>query len=92
MAIFFGRPPLMSKRYSDRIQPLHLNDDVLMSSDTALVEATLSRLDSGGWDTEGNIWPVSWIKLRGYIAEFKEDFLEQSLAGKRPEDIAQKIQ
>lgn len=92
LATFYGRPPRMSKRYSDRKQPLDIDDDILTTSDADLLKATLSRLNSEGWDTESNVWSASWIKLRGHISEFKEGFLEQSLAGKRDGNIAQKLQ
>lgn len=91
LATFYGRPPMMSNRYSDRKQPLDIDDDILATPNADLLKATLSRLNSEGWDTEGNIWAVSWIKLRGHISEFKEGFLEQSLAGKRDGNIAQKL-
>jgi hypothetical protein len=92
LATFYGRPPLMSSRYSDRKQPLDLDEEIITTADSKLLSEALSRLDSNGWDTNGDIWAVSWIKVRGHISQFKEKFLEQSLAGKRDGDVAAKLQ
>ena len=92
LATFYGRPPMMSSRYSDRKQPLDLDEEIIITADAELLNETLSRLDSNGWDTNGDIWAVSWTKVRGHISQFKEKFLEQSLAGKRDGDVAAKLQ
>jgi hypothetical protein len=92
MAIFYGRPPLMSSRYSDRKLPLDLAEEVIVTSNTDILNEALSQLDSNGWNTNGDIWSASWVRMRGHISQFKEKFLEQSLAGKRDADVATKLQ
>ena len=92
LATFFGRPPMMSRRYSNRQVPLDLDDKVLATSDSDVLNDTLSRLDSEGWNTDGKIWASSWIRLRRRPAMPKERILEQSLAGREDGDMAQKLQ
>ncbi|KAF2108947.1 hypothetical protein BDV96DRAFT_586262 [Lophiotrema nucula] len=92
LATFFGRPPMMSQRYSNRQVPLDLDDNILATSDSDLLSETLSRLDSEGWNTDGKIWASSWMRLRCRQAMLKERLLEQSLAGREDGDMVQKLQ
>ncbi|KAF2474541.1 uncharacterized protein BDR25DRAFT_109618 [Lindgomyces ingoldianus] len=92
LATFFGRPPMMAWRYSDRKLPLDLDDDIIATDDTELLNNALSRLDSDGWNTEGKIWASSWIRLRFQLSMFRERVLELSLSGRTDGDVAQKLQ
>jgi hypothetical protein len=92
LATFFGRPPMMSWRYSDRKIPLDLDDEVVTTSDTTLLNNELAKLDSAGWNTEGKIFASSWIRARSQISVIKERLLEQSLAGRTDSDVTEKLQ
>lgn len=92
LAIFFGRPPMMGWRYSDRRQLLDLSDSAIASDDPAIVNEEISKLDSAGWNREGRIHPASFIRLRCQHAVFKERLLEQSLAGEKDSDVVRNLQ
>lgn len=92
LAIFFGRPPMMGWRYSDRRQQLDISEEAIVSDDpTSLVEQ-LSRIDRAGWNLDGIIHPASYNRLRYQLAVFKERLLEQSLAGEKDSGVVQNIQ
>ncbi|KAF2645998.1 hypothetical protein P280DRAFT_476447 [Massarina eburnea CBS 473.64] len=92
LADFFGRPPMMNWRYSDRKPPLDLEDHVVVSDDLEALNLAVSKLDANGWNTEGRIIGVSWIRLRAQMSVAKERFLEISLAGRGITDLTQEIQ
>jgi hypothetical protein len=92
LAVFFGRPPLMFWRYSDRRMPLDISDDVLCSDNPEVLNEAISRLDSAGWNTDGKIYPVSIVRVRCQQAVCKERLLEQSLAGEKDSDAVGNLQ
>jgi hypothetical protein len=92
LAIFFGRPPMMAWRYSDRRQLLDISEEALTSDDPIVLQQAISRLDSAGWSTEGKVQPASYMRLRCQFAVFKERLLEQSLAGDKDSDVVQNLQ
>jgi hypothetical protein len=92
LAIFFGRPPMMAWRYSDRRQILDVSDDVVMSDDPQVLQDAISRIDSAGWSTEGKVHPASCLRLRCQHAIYKERLLEQSLAGEKDSDVVLNLQ
>jgi hypothetical protein len=92
IATFFGRPPMMVSRYSDRKLPLDLDDKTVTSSDPQVISEALAELDNEGWNTERKIHAASWIRMRFHCAVLKERFLEQSLAGEKNDSAAQQIQ
>lgn len=91
LAIFFGRPPMIGWRYSDRKQLLDVSDDVIFSEDPDVINKALSRLDGNGWNTDGHIHPSTCIRLRCQHAVFKERLLEQSLSGEKDSDVAHNL-
>jgi hypothetical protein len=91
-AVFFGRPPMMAWRYSDRRQPIDISDEVVTSDDLQVLNNAISRLDSAGWGTEGKVNPASCIRLRGQHGIYKERLLEQSLAGEKDTDVVGNLQ
>jgi hypothetical protein len=92
LSTFFGRPPMMSDRYSNRSQPLDLDDEVIACDDEEVVREAMTHLDANGWNTDGKIRPNSWIRLRWQMSVVKERFLELSLSGFKIDDIGQKIE
>lgn len=92
LAMFFGRPPMMGWRYSDRKQLLDISDQAVASDDSALLNEELSTLDGAGWNTRGRLHPASFVRLRCQYAVFKERLLEQSLAGEKDSDVIKNLQ
>jgi len=92
LATFFGRPPMMNWRYSDRKLPLDLDDSVVTSDNQELFNEAVLKLDSDGWGTEGICRGTSWIRLRTKMSLVKERFLELSLAGRKSGDVTSEIQ
>jgi hypothetical protein len=92
LATFFGRPPMMAWRYSDRRQVLDLSDDAVTADDPDILNEAIAILDSAGWNTEGRVQPSSFIRLRGQFAVFKERLLEQSLGGEKDSDVIHNLQ
>lgn len=92
LADFFGRPPMIHRRYSDRGLPLDLDDEVVASDDPSVVNDAISKLDTDGWATDNQIRPASWIRLRLRLGYVKERFLEASLAGKKQDFIIEEIE
>jgi hypothetical protein len=92
LAVFFGRPPLMFWRYSDRRMPLDISDEVLCSDDLDVLNQAISRLDSAGWNTDGRTYPASIARIRCQQAVCKERLLEQSLAGEKDSDVVGNLQ
>lgn len=90
LATFFGRPPMMAWKYSNRKMPLDLDDEVVCTSNPDVLDEAISKLDNEGWNTEGKICTASWIRLRFLNCVFKERILEQSLAGEVDDDVVQK--
>lgn len=91
LATFFGRPPMMAWKYSDRELPLDLDDTVSATSDAEVFNEAVAKLDSNGWNTEGKIYSTSWIRLRCQLSVLKEKVLEQSLAGRTEPDVTEKL-
>ncbi|KAF2832064.1 hypothetical protein CC86DRAFT_390249 [Ophiobolus disseminans] len=92
LATFLGRPPMMAWRYSDRRQPLDISDEILAADDPEVLNQAILRLDSAGWNTEGNICSASVIRLRCQHAVYKERLLEQSLAGEKDGNVIRNLQ
>ena len=92
LAVFYGRPPLMGWRYSDRKMPLDISDEAVVTDDVGMLNAELSKLDSAGWNTEKHLNSATFIRLRCQFAVFKERLLEQSLAGEKDSDVVRNIQ
>ena len=92
IAIFFGRPPLMNWRYSDRRQLLDISDDTIACDDLEKVNEEISKLDSTGWNADGQLYPSTHIRLRCQLAVFKERLLEQSLAGEKDSDVVRNLE
>jgi len=92
LAVFFGRPPMMHWRYSDRKQQLDVSDELICSDNPDTLNEELSNFDNAGWNTAGKLHPASFIRLRCQLALFKERLLEQSLAGEKDNDVIRNVQ
>ncbi|KAH8731519.1 hypothetical protein GQ44DRAFT_604373 [Phaeosphaeriaceae sp. PMI808] len=92
LAIFFGRPPMMAWRYSDRRQLLDIGVEELCSDDPEVLNKAVSKLDHTGWNTEGKVYQASFIRLRCQHGVYTERLLEQSLAGEKDSDVVHNLQ
>ncbi|KAI4659761.1 uncharacterized protein J4E79_006297 [Alternaria viburni] len=92
LAVFYGRPPMMGWRYSDRKMLLDISDRAMASDDTEVLNAELSKLDSDGWNTEGHLHPTTFGRMRCQLAVFKERLLEQSLAGEKDSEVVRNVE
>jgi hypothetical protein len=90
--MFYGRPPMMGWRYSDRKMLLDISDEAIVSEDADVLNAELEELDTAGWNMEGELHPASFCRLRYQLAVFKERLLEQSLAGEKDSDVVRNIE
>jgi hypothetical protein len=64
-------------------------DDGVAWADHQTVNAALEKLDEKGWNTEGEIYSASLMRLRYQVAILKEKVIEQSLAGVVDPDVAE---
>ncbi|KAI4935309.1 uncharacterized protein J4E92_002597 [Alternaria infectoria] len=92
LAVFYGRPPMMGWRYSDRKMLLDISDRAMASDDTEVLNAELSKLDSDGWNTECHLHPTTFGRMRCQLAVFKERLLEQSLAGEKDSEVVRNVE
>lgn len=92
LAVFYGRPPLMGWRYSDRKMLLDISDQAIISEDANVLSAELSKLDGAGWNTEGFLNPATFVRLSCQLSVFKERLLEQSLAGEKDSEVVRNIE
>jgi hypothetical protein len=83
---------MMIWRYSDRRLPLDLSDEVLTSDDPDVFNDAVSRLNPAGWNTQGKIYPASFVRLRCQHAVYKERLLEQSLAGEKDNSVVSNLE
>ncbi|KAH7077369.1 hypothetical protein FB567DRAFT_535117 [Paraphoma chrysanthemicola] len=91
-AIFFGRPPMMAWRYSDRKQMFDVSEEAVCSDDSEDLDRAIAMLDPAGWSKEGKLYPASILRLRTQHAVYKERLLEQSLAGDKDHAVISNLQ
>ncbi|KAF4760534.1 hypothetical protein N7455_002161 [Penicillium solitum] len=89
MATFVGRPPLMNGRFCTLAAPLDLSDDVLVADGDVLSKA-ISELNSAGWNSKGELHPVSQTRLRYQLAIIREETLEVVLGTREQHNLIQK--
>ncbi|KAF5022263.1 hypothetical protein F66182_5702 [Fusarium sp. NRRL 66182] len=75
---FTGRPPLLSRRYCSSPMPLDLPDESLVANNATLAEY-VKALDPRGWNTQGNVYPVSLIRARCMMAQAFDAVIEVAL-------------
>jgi hypothetical protein len=78
-ATFTGRPPLLSPRYCSTPLPLDLSDEELTSDSATLLRA-VEALDAQGWNTKGEINPVTLIRARFQVAALHDELMEIALS------------
>ncbi|KAL4928477.1 putative C6 transcription factor [Aspergillus undulatus] len=78
ISTFVGRPPFIHYRYSTNSPPLDVSDEVLIAGGERL-DQEMSNLDAAGWNTQGNTFRGSMLRLRFLLAVLREQALEVAL-------------
>lgn len=89
IATFLGRPPRLSHRYMDLDPPLDLTDSELFSEYPQELAVAISELDEQGYNRDGEIRHVSWIRSSISFTKRREDILELSLGNYTPDEVQQ---
>lgn len=89
-ATYFGRPPLLNRRYSSTSLPLDLSDEVLLEGGDALARA-VEALDEDGWNTEGKLYTTTILRARTSLSYIRDAILEIALGSKAAEDVTTTI-
>lgn len=90
IATFLGRPPRLSHRYMNLDPPLDLTESELFSEDPQELAIAIARLDNQGYNTDGEIRHISWVRSSiGFVAR-REDILELSIGNYTPDEVRQK--
>lgn len=76
-----GRPPRLPYQYCDFTLPLDLPDDQLFLDEKSL-EIALEGLDDEGWNSQGQFYPATVIRMRHILSTLREKTLELSLGDK----------
>jgi hypothetical protein len=78
LATFTGRPPVLSRRFCAANLPKDISDEVLLKGEPELSRA-ISRLDSNGWNTDGQIYPATTLRVKFIMSMIQDEILEFSL-------------
>jgi hypothetical protein len=90
IATFLGRPPRLSHRYMNLDPPLDLTDSQLFSEDPQELAVAIARLDDQGYNRDGEIRLMSWVRSSiGFVAR-REEILELSIGNYTPDEVRQK--
>ena len=75
LALFTGRPPLISSKYASTPLPLDISDEELMGR----IPPSSGNLDQFGWNTEGKLYMTTMIRARFLVLQIGERLLELML-------------
>ena len=78
LATLFGRPPRLSRRYSNCSLPLDLEDEEIMLQGDARAEK-LSKLNAKGWNTEGRLTKIGCRRANMIGSLIRDEVLELCL-------------
>ncbi|KGQ06220.1 hypothetical protein BBAD15_g8450 [Beauveria bassiana D1-5] len=78
IAIFTGRPPLLTRRFISESEPLDISDEELLQVPPG-PGAAYAGIDSGGWSLGNKILPVSPLRARTMMAYTRDSILEIAL-------------
>ncbi|RSL50981.1 hypothetical protein CEP54_011631 [Fusarium duplospermum] len=85
---FAGRPPLLTGNFYSTPMPLDISDEDLCSDHATLMRA-FNSLDDRGWNTAGEIYPTTIIRVRHLIAVIRDELIHLALGNRRPVDSHQ---
>ncbi|KAJ5313146.1 uncharacterized protein N7443_000030 [Penicillium atrosanguineum] len=89
IATFLGRSPRLSHRYMNLHLPLDLTDSQLFSEDPQELAVAIAKLDEQGYNQDGEIRHVSWIRSSISFTKRREEVLELSLGNYTPDEVRQ---
>ena len=75
LATFFGRPPLLTRRFCSIQLPLDLDDATLLS-DGETFQRHIQRLETNGWNVDGQVRSSSLLRVRMMMALVRDEILE----------------
>ena len=78
LATLTGRPPALSRRYSNFQLPRDISDEDLIADEETL-KVVLSKLDADGWNTEAGNSPVTTCRAWMLMALIRDEILKISL-------------
>ncbi|KAL5318186.1 hypothetical protein ACEPPN_013245 [Leptodophora sp. 'Broadleaf-Isolate-01'] len=78
-SLFLGRPPILDQRYCNIPQPLDLSEDDVYQGPERLA-AAVRRLDANGWNTDKQIYTVTWLRAVSFLSPIREEILRLSLS------------
>lgn len=87
IATFLGRPPRLSHRYMNLDPPLDLTDPQLFSENPQELAVAIAHLDEQGFNRDGDIGHVSWIRSSIGFMTRREDILELSLGNFTSDEV-----
>lgn len=80
-SMHFGRPPRLQYQYCDFALPLDLADDQLFLDEKSL-EIALRKLDDEGWNSQGQFYPATVIRMRHIVTTLGEKMLGLTLGSR----------
>ncbi|KAJ5692887.1 hypothetical protein N7462_002310 [Penicillium macrosclerotiorum] len=78
-SLFNARPPMLISRYCKCPLPLDLSEEDIYGGRERLA-AAVAKLDSNGWNRDGNIFTASWLRALAMLSPIREGILELSLS------------
>lgn len=78
IAIFTGRPPMLSRRFISTYLPLDITDEELLQDSTS-TNAVYKELDEDGWNKEGVIYNTTHLRARALMSFIRDAILEIAL-------------
>lgn len=90
LASFTGRPSLISARYATTPLPLDISDEELFYRGSTPAEENF-RVDSNGWSTTGDVYPMTLLRAKVMMALIREEILDIALQAKPSIDDPQKL-
>jgi hypothetical protein len=76
---FTGRPPALSRLYCNIQLPLDISDEDILA-DRETLDYAVQKLDNGGWNTAGNLYSTTCLRVLLLIARLREEVLEIALS------------
>ncbi|KAI2722544.1 hypothetical protein CBS147332_3473 [Penicillium roqueforti] len=78
-SLFNARPPMLSNRYCQCPLPLDLSEEDVYGDRERLALA-IAKLDSNGWNTNGQIFTTTWLRALAMLSPIREGILELTLS------------
>lgn len=90
LATFTGRPCLLSAKYATTPLPLDISDEELFYGGGTPLTRNL-RVDSDGWSTTGELYPMTMLRAKMMIAFIREEIIDIALQAKPSNDDTQRL-